>query len=1049
MQSYTELTPPTAVTHSLSVPFLSRSANNLVVAKTSLLQIFSLKSLITHIVSGAARDVSRHNTLQRGERFQSTKLVLIAQYELSGTVTALAKVKILRSRSGGEAILIAFRDAKLSLIEWDPERYSISTISIHYYEQEDVKRSPWEPSLSQLPTCLSVDPSSRCAALKFGSRQLAILPFYQEGDDLVMDDYDPEIDGERPTVKASEGALQVDKAPYAPSFVLSLLALDPALSHPIHLSFLHEYREPTFGVLSSQVSISNALFHERRDSISYFVYTLDLEQQASTTLLSISNLPYDLFSIVPLSLPIGGALLVGSNELIHVDQSGRTNGVAVNQLARHSTSFGLLDQSDLALRLENCVIETLAADNGDMLIILNTGELAILSFKSEGRSVSGLSVRVVQHSPGEEALQAAAACTSVVGRGRIFVGSEDCDSIVLGWSRRSDKMKRQVQRRSSNIGDLQDSSDLEEDEFEEDEDDLYSAVKMDSMPKQVPGASSVMRENEDYVFRVHDYMTNLGPIKDISLIESDEQYEDGTVESLMTGLLISTGCGKGGSLGILRREVEPDVVQKLHIDGATALWSVRAKTNVQETRNRPEAENSTNYDKHLIANTQSAAGSRSLLYSISTVGLEPVDGTDFDPEAGPSVEIGVLTGGTRIVQVLPNELRTFDNHFGLAQIFPLSEESADAEPKAIKASFVDPYVLIIRDDLSLVVLNADESGDLDEVERGEALQQNEWVSGSLYDDSSDAFRLETDDSDEDEEVGNVLLFLLNFAGGLYVSHSRTLCPVLPESSSALIAAQIYRLPNLKKPIYVAEGLSFLPPFLSKDFTVRRSTAREKLTELLVADLGDVTMKSPYLILRSENNDITMYQPYQGPKEEGSNITLRFHKIANTGLPLPPDANDIEEGSRQALRIIPNLGGYSTVFLPGLSPTFILKPATSTPQIVPLRSGDIRSLSGLNVQHCENGFVYVDKDCNITIAQLPVDSHYSTGWIVRKRHFGEDIQAIDYHARSKSCIIGTGRNSTYKLSEEDAFGTEDTSFLPQVEQGTVKLLDHRTWSTIDR
>lgn len=95
---------------------------------------------------------------------------------------------------------------------------------------------------------------------------------------------------------------------------------------------------------------------------------------------------------------------------------------------------------------------------------------------------------------------------------------------------------------------------------------------------------------------------------------------------------------------------------------------------------------------------------------------------------------------------------------------------------------MDPYVLIIRDDFSLVVLNADESGDLDEVERGEALQQNEWVSGSLYDDSSDAFRLETDDSDGDEEVGNVLLFLLNAAGGLYVSNSRTLCPVLPESS---------------------------------------------------------------------------------------------------------------------------------------------------------------------------------------------------------------------------------------------------------------------------
>lgn len=109
--------------------------------------------------------------------------------------------------------------------------------------------------------------------------------------------------------------------------------------------------------------------------------------------------------------------------------------------------------------------------------------------------------------------------------------------------------------------------------------------------------------------------------------------------------------------------------------------------------------------------------------------------------------------------------------FGLAQIFPLSEDSAESDPKAAKARFMDPYVLIIRDNSSLVLLSADENGDLDEVERGEALQENIWSSGSLYDDSNDIFRLESDDDNEDdvEEPGNILLFLLSMAGGLYVS----------------------------------------------------------------------------------------------------------------------------------------------------------------------------------------------------------------------------------------------------------------------------------------
>ena len=110
-------------------------------------------------------------------------------------------------------------------------------------------------------------------------------------------------------------------------------------------------------------------------------------------------------------------------------------------------------------------------------------------------------------------------------------------------------------------------------------------------------------------------------------------------------------------------------------------------------------------------------------------------------------------------------------------MFPLTDDNTDAEPKAVRASFADPYMLLLRDDSSVTVLGADESGDLDEVERGETLLENKWLSGSLYDDANDVFRLESEDEDEDE-VGNVLLFLLSVAGGLHVSDLR---PVYIES----------------------------------------------------------------------------------------------------------------------------------------------------------------------------------------------------------------------------------------------------------------------------
>ena len=82
----------------------------------------------------------------------------------------------------------------------------------------------------------------------------------------------------------------------------------------------------------------------------------------------------------------------------------------------------------------------------------------------------------------------------------------------------------------------------------------------------------------------------------------------------------------------------------------------------------------------------------------------------------------------------------------------------------VSASFADPFILVIRDDSSAVVLTVDERGEIDEANRE---VPGRWRSGSLYEDSNDILRLEYLD-DSDDEAGNVLLFLLSDAGGLQV-----------------------------------------------------------------------------------------------------------------------------------------------------------------------------------------------------------------------------------------------------------------------------------------
>lgn len=96
--------------------------------------------------------------------------------------------------------------------------------------------------------------------------------------------------------------------------------------------------------------------------------------------------------------------------------------------------------------------------------------------------------------------------------------------------------------------------------------------------------------------------------------------------------------------------------------------------------------------------------------------------------------------------------------------------------------------------------------------------------------------------------------------------------------------------------------------------------------------------------------------------EGSRETaLRFLKISTSPLPTEIEDGDGEEKRTQPLRAIHNLGKYSAVFVPGISPSFIIKSAASLPQVIGIKGGAVRSLCGFNTSNCEEGFVYVDDE----------------------------------------------------------------------------------------
>lgn len=65
------------------------------------------------------------------------KLECVAQYTLFGCVVSLQSINL--ANSPRDALLLAFKEAKLSIVEYDPETHDLKTLSLHYFEEEDMK----------------------------------------------------------------------------------------------------------------------------------------------------------------------------------------------------------------------------------------------------------------------------------------------------------------------------------------------------------------------------------------------------------------------------------------------------------------------------------------------------------------------------------------------------------------------------------------------------------------------------------------------------------------------------------------------------------------------------------------------------------------------------------------------------------------------------------------------------------------------------------------------------------------------------------------------
>lgn len=257
------------------------------------------------------------------------RLECLATYTLFGNVMSLKAVTL--AGSPRDALLISFSDAKLSVVQHDPDTFELKTLSLHYFEEEDI-RGGWTGHY-HVPT-IQVDPDNRCAVMLVYGKKLVVLPFRKDSslDEIEIADVKP--------IKKTPMQM-IARTPILASYIITLKELDEKIDNVIDFQFLHGYYEPTLLILYEPTRTFPGRIAVRQDTMVLVALSLNIQQRVHPVIWTVANLPFDCCKVMPLQKPIGGCLVMSANALIYLNQSVPPYGVSLNSIADNSTAFPL------------------------------------------------------------------------------------------------------------------------------------------------------------------------------------------------------------------------------------------------------------------------------------------------------------------------------------------------------------------------------------------------------------------------------------------------------------------------------------------------------------------------------------------------------------------------------------------------------------------------------------------------------------------------------------------------------------------------------------
>uniref|UniRef100_A0A3Q4G4T5 Cleavage and polyadenylation specificity factor subunit 1 n=1 Tax=Neolamprologus brichardi TaxID=32507 RepID=A0A3Q4G4T5_NEOBR len=1007
---YRQAHTPTSVEFSVYCNFISSKEKNLVVAGTSQLFVYRI-----------IHDVEVTLTLRFPFFF---KLEQVASFSLFGNIMSMASVQLVGASR--DALLLSFKDAKLSVVEYDPGTHDLKTLSLHYFEEPEL-RDGFVQNV-HIPI-VRVDPENRCAVMLVYGTKLVVLPFRK---DTLTDEQESGV-GEGP------------KSSFLPSYIIDVRELDEKLLNIIDMKFLHGYYEPTLLILFEPNQTWPGRVAVRQDTCSIVAISLNIMQKVHPVIWSLSNLPFDCTQVMAVPKPIGGVVVFAVNSLLYLNQSVPPYGVSLNSQTNGTTAFPLRVQDEVKLTLDCCQSDFIAYDK--MVISLKGGEIYVLTLITDGMR----SVRAFHFD--KAAASVLTTCMVTMEPGYLFLGSRLGNSLLLKYTEKLQETPEEPPSKKKRVESSTNWTD------EVDEIEVYGSEAQSGT------------QLATYSFEVCDSILNIGPCANASMGEPaflSEEFQSNPEPDLE--VVVCSGFGKNGALSSLIHD----------------FWYC---TVLKPVVARPVCHRSSHGTVYYFTSAFEVGCKHLCVFlKILQTGQEimELDTSGFATQ-GPTVYAGNIGDNKYIIQVSPMGLRLLEGvrqlHFIPVDLGSPIVHCSVADPYVVimtAEGVVTMFVLKSDSYMGKMHRLTLQKPQIPSQSRVITLCAYRDVSGMFTTENKVSCSIKEDTIRSQSEAETIIHDMSNTVDDeeemLYGDSNASATPAKEDMNRSFVAPttsgseatsskaepthwcmiirengvmEIYQLPDWRLVFLVKNfpvGQRVLVDSSSGQSATQGEGKKEEVTrqgeiplvkEVALVSLGNNHSK-PYLLVHVEQ-ELLIYEAFQYDQQQPqNNLKVRFKKV----------------NSPATRSLFVSL--LSQVFICGPSPHWMLVTSRGALRLHPMTiDGSIESFSPFHNINCPKGFLYFNKQGELRISVLPTYLSYDAPWPVRKIPLRCTVHYVSYHVESKVYAVCTsvkepctriprmtGEEKEYEVIERD-----ERYIHPQQEKFSIQLISPVSWEAI--